>query len=86
MSEESIRRDLATEPSLRRLIAETAPAPVSGLGVIPEGHEGPYRPTPDELLESARHLIQADAELASVRAELAVYEQRGATAKREDSQ
>lgn len=71
MSKESIRDDLANEPALRRAIQEMG-EPVLGLGAIPEGHEGPYHPTPDEFLQATRRVIEANAELAELRAELAI--------------
>jgi len=70
MSEESIKRALAEERQLRRLLEE-AGGPLIGLGVMPEGHEGPYHPTDEELREGYRRFNQTNAELANVLAEFA---------------
>jgi hypothetical protein len=70
MSEESGRRDLPEQPLPRRLLEEFG-GPVIGFGAVPEGHKGPYRPTPDELQEGLRRYNEGIAQLAELRAHLA---------------
>jgi hypothetical protein len=75
MSEEKTP-DLGGHPDVFRLIADAAPQPVTAFGPIPEGHEGPYNPTPDEILEGVQRANQAAAQLAEASAELVVEELR----------
>jgi hypothetical protein len=67
----NVAPDPLNDPELRRLFAEReSSAGILSIGVIPEGHEGLYKPTEDELREGARFVAEARARTAQAQTQL----------------
>lgn len=66
------RADPADVEVVRRLLRERDPAPMRSGGPVPDGHGGPYRPTPEELREGARFVSAADTQMLQMRLEVYV--------------
>jgi hypothetical protein len=61
------------DPELRRVFAEReSSAGILSIGVIPDGHEGPYKPTENELREGARFVAEARARTAQTQVQLTI--------------
>jgi hypothetical protein len=64
--------DPFTNEEARNLISEVDRTPVVAAGPLPDGHEGVYGPSPDEHLEGARLVGEAQEKMAALRQELAL--------------
>jgi hypothetical protein len=74
MSDERSRL-LADSPEFQALMKN---APMGGIVSGGEGHDSPYVPTPEEFMEGVRQVLQANAALAEVQAQLVTEELREA--------
>ena len=56
----------------RRLVAEFMGVTFEAAGEIPEGHEGPYRPSQKEIVDGVRRAAQDNVRLTELQADLAI--------------
>lgn len=78
---------LRREPEeLQTFFRQFDPAGLVAGGAIPEGHEGPYRPSPDEVIRGLR--VQHESELQALQGRFGVAEElvRVAFQRQEESQ
>jgi hypothetical protein len=72
MPDRAERRWEAYSPEDRRVIAEVTGGSFVSAGQIPEGHEGVYRPSHEELIEGARRIAEESVRFAELTTKLAI--------------
>ena len=63
--------DLSKDPEFLRYLKENDREGTPAAGAIPNGHEGPYMPSKEELIEGARIAAEAVVRMAQARVKAA---------------